>query len=88
MITRVSLDLMAVKYGVANERSSAVITRVKASPQFSSRQPWPGLSSYGSSALTAPQHPGYREAYAKVSLKKYKPIAARNEDRNVSSGLL
>jgi hypothetical protein len=60
MITRVSLDLMAVKYGVANERSSAVITRVKASPQFSSRQPWPGLSSYGSSALTAPQHPGYR----------------------------
>ena len=30
----------------------------------------------------------YREAYAKVSLKKYKPMAARNEDRNVSSGLL
>ena len=29
-----------------------------------------------------------REAYAKVSLKKYKPMAARNEDRNVSSGLL
>jgi hypothetical protein len=28
------------------------------------------------------------EAYAKVSLKKYKPMAARNEDRNVSSGLL
>ena len=30
----------------------------------------------------------HREAYAKVSLKKYKPMAARNEDRNVSSGLL
>jgi IS30 family transposase len=30
----------------------------------------------------------YLEAYAKVSLKKYKPMAARNEDRNVSSGLL
>jgi hypothetical protein len=29
-----------------------------------------------------------QEAYAKVSLKKYKPMAARNEDRNVSSGLL
>jgi transposase-like protein len=28
------------------------------------------------------------EAYAKVSLKKYKPMAAWNEDRNVSSGLL
>ena len=27
-------------------------------------------------------------AYAKVSLKKYRPIAARNEDRNVFSGLL
>jgi alpha-galactosidase len=31
---------------------------------------------------------GHMEAYAKVSLKKYKPMAARNEDRNVSSGLL
>jgi len=31
---------------------------------------------------------GDTEAYAKVSLKKYKPMAARNEDRNVSSGLL
>jgi hypothetical protein len=31
---------------------------------------------------------GHIEAYAKVSLKKYKPMAARNEDRNVSSGLL
>ena len=30
----------------------------------------------------------YQEAYAKVSLKKYKPMAARNEDKNVSSGLL
>lgn len=30
----------------------------------------------------------HNEAYAKVSLKKYKPMAARNEDRNVSSGLL
>jgi hypothetical protein len=28
------------------------------------------------------------EAYAKVSLKKYKPMAARNEDKNVPSGLL
>jgi len=28
------------------------------------------------------------EAYAKVSLKKYKPTAARNEDKNVPSGLL
>ena len=31
---------------------------------------------------------GDLEAYAKVSLKKYKPMAAWNEDRNVSSGLL
>ena len=38
-----------------------------------------------------PRTPALRtshEAYAKVSLKKYKPMAARNEDRNVSSGLL
>jgi hypothetical protein len=28
------------------------------------------------------------EAYAKPSLKKYKPMAARNEDRKVLSGLL
>jgi len=28
------------------------------------------------------------EAYAKVSLKKYRPIAARNEDKKVFSGLL
>jgi hypothetical protein len=27
-------------------------------------------------------------AYAKVSLKKYRPIAARNEEANVSRGLL
>ena len=50
-------------------------------------------------AVQAVRHPGkvrasFRnpgqdiEAYAKVSLKKYKPMAARNEDRNVSSGLL
>jgi putative transposase len=30
----------------------------------------------------------YLEAYAKLSLKKYRPIAARNDDRNVLSGLL
>jgi hypothetical protein len=30
----------------------------------------------------------HMEAYAKVSLKKYKPMAARNEDKNVPSGLL
>ena len=28
------------------------------------------------------------EGYPKLSLKKYKPIAARNEDANVSRGLL
>jgi hypothetical protein len=28
------------------------------------------------------------EGYAKLSLKKYRPIAARNDDRNVFSGLL
>ena len=28
------------------------------------------------------------EAYAKASLKKYRPIAARNEDKKVCSGLL
>jgi hypothetical protein len=28
------------------------------------------------------------EAYAKPSLKKYRPIAARNEDKKVFSGLL
>jgi len=27
-------------------------------------------------------------AYAKLSLKKYSPIAARNEDKKVCSGLL
>ncbi len=27
-------------------------------------------------------------AYAKVSLKKYRPIAARNDEANVSRGLL
>jgi hypothetical protein len=32
-------------------------------------------------------HP-LREAYAKPSLKKYRPIAARNEDKKVFSGLL
>jgi hypothetical protein len=31
---------------------------------------------------------GDMEAYAKPSLKKYKPIAARNEDKKVFSGLL
>jgi len=30
----------------------------------------------------------YSEGYPKLSLKKYKPIAARNEDANVSRGLL
>jgi phospholipase C len=28
------------------------------------------------------------EAYAKASLKKYSPMAARNDDKNVFSGLL
>ena len=31
---------------------------------------------------------GDNEAYAKVSLKKYKPMTARNEDKNVPNGLL
>ena len=31
---------------------------------------------------------GYQEDYAKLSLKKCRPMAARNEDRNVFSGLL
>ena len=30
----------------------------------------------------------YPEAYAKLSLKKYRAIAARNEDKKVFSGLL
>jgi len=30
----------------------------------------------------------HEEAYAKPSLKKYRPIAARNEDKKVFSGLL
>ena len=30
----------------------------------------------------------HMEAYAKASLKKYRPIAARNEDKKVCSGLL
>jgi hypothetical protein len=30
----------------------------------------------------------YKEAYAKLSLKKYRPTAARNEDANVFRGLL
>ena len=29
-----------------------------------------------------------KEAYAKLSLKKYRPMAARNEDKKVFSGLL
>ncbi len=35
-----------------------------------------------------PLVPQYIEAYAKVSLKKYRPIAARNDDTKVFSGLL
>ncbi len=31
---------------------------------------------------------GSHEGYAKLSLKKYRPIAARNEDRKVFNGLL
>jgi hypothetical protein len=31
---------------------------------------------------------GYIEAYAKLSLKKYRPMAARNEGKKVFSGLL
>jgi hypothetical protein len=32
--------------------------------------------------------PAYLEDYAKLSLKKYRPIAARNEDEKVFKGLL
>jgi hypothetical protein len=53
----------------------------------------------GESAMK-PQHPApletepvsvhrpYIEGYAKASLKKYRPTAARNEDKKVFSGLL
>jgi hypothetical protein len=34
------------------------------------------------------EKPRHKVAYAKVSLKKYRPIAARNEESNVSRGLL
>ena len=48
-----------------------------------------GFSGVGSGTSTLVHAKfGLTEAYAKVSLKKYKPMAARNEDRNVSSGLL
>lgn len=48
----------------------------------------PRVSAVPSGPLPARQLFPDTEAYAKVSLKKYKPMAARNEDRNVSSGLL
>jgi hypothetical protein len=39
------------------------------------------------SAYCAECQPRNPEAYAKLSLKKYRPIAARNEDAKVPSGL-
>ena len=57
---------------------------------FTSASPWQRLNvrggRAGGSSVRTKQID--TEAYAKVSLKKYKPMAARNEDRNVSSGLL
>ncbi|MGH3721344.1 MAG: hypothetical protein ACRDRI_21335 [Pseudonocardiaceae bacterium] len=38
--------------------------------------------------VVLPHGMGYNEDYAKTFLKKYRPIAARNEDRKVFSGLL
>jgi hypothetical protein len=35
-----------------------------------------------------PLYSEHMEGYAKLSLKKYRPMAARNEDKNVFSGLL
>jgi hypothetical protein len=42
----------------------------------------------GDPALGTVEIACYTVAYAKLSLKKYRPIAARNEEANVSSGLL
>jgi hypothetical protein len=44
------------------------------------------LTARSASHLTIAQQ--IQEAYAKLSLKKYRPIAARNEDAKVSIGLL
>lgn len=38
--------------------------------------------------VTTPAGVKDRQGYPKLSLKKYKPIAARNEDAKVSRGLL
>ncbi len=54
-----------------------------------SPQGWlPDRVSVGALTKAFPPELVDRVAYAKLSLKKYSPIAARNEDKKVCSGLL
>lgn len=39
-------------------------------------------------SISKPRELAYYEAYAKASMKKYRPMAARDEDKKVFSGLL
>jgi hypothetical protein len=54
-------------------------------PGFDSRQAVRDLSQ---AVRTQRQRFLDQEAYAKASVKKYRPMAARNEDKKVFSGLL
>ena len=69
---------MSDKYTlIAAEYAASIAAPAADAPTLTKMCLWIGVSKSG-----------FYEAYAKVSLKKYKPMAARNEARNVSSGLL
>jgi hypothetical protein len=48
----------------------------------------PELDNLSAFSIGGGDNTGHIEAYAKLSLKKYRPMAARNENKKVFSGLL
>ncbi|MGH3831551.1 MAG: hypothetical protein ACRDRS_14090 [Pseudonocardiaceae bacterium] len=73
-------DVFAARDALAKADSAAIDSFLSDEVSLSG----PGLE-YQNQLTSANQH---LEAYAKASLKKYRPIAARNEDKKVFNGLL
>ena len=70
----------AWRSGQAVHARSVLAYRVRKAPRDLVRLMW--------FALRGHAHWIHKEAYAKPTLKKYRPIAARNEDKKVFNGLL
>ena len=81
-------DQVGHLHGYGEARSTVTQNSSLVSVRYMGERVFPGRTTPALIFLADKSYCGDTEAYAKVSLKKYRPIAARNEDKKVFSGLL